>query len=439
MGAAIFGFYALIFCALSIHHVSYAVLALICMFAFEQWGGIYVSFVALNGSLVNLFILALVGLAWLRLPAGATFEFIQYPTRTLLMFFVGYIFVSTLWAPTDADATARFLNEFHYIFAGLFVAPLLIRSSADFTRLLDAVTWVGGSLVILFAFVPDFEGRSLLVEYDLEETLSLPLALGDFGGLVAVVTFLRIRSKFVILLWSLLVTGSALFLITKTGSRGPLFFSLITMLVCFPLRWKGFSLNRGLTLVLVALIAVGAAYLVINTENTLSIRMESSGDNFGDELGTIHRVDAARDILDKWLGQPSSMVFGMGSSASWSRTMLSGYSHVVPIEILVELGLFGLLLFGTAMLTLFLRAFTGSTRSKMTEESTRNFAALFGCWLFVNLLYLKQGSTIFAFDLFMFTALAEKCLRLGSSSSGFPSRRKRKLIQRPTRSATTQQ
>ncbi len=426
MGAAVFGIYALIFSALSIRHVSYAVLAVICMFAFEQWGGIYISFVAVNGTLVNLFVLALVALAWFRLPAGASFEFVQYPTRTLLMFFVGYIFLSTTWAPLDANASARFLNEFHYIVAGLFIAPVLIRSSADFTRVLDAVTWVGGSLVILFAFVPDFEGRSLLVEYDLAETLTLPLALGDFAGLVALVTFLRIRTKLVILLWSLIVTCCALYLITKTGSRGPLFFSLITIVVCFPLRWKNFSLNRLFAILFMLLLAAVAAFIVIKTENTLSVRMDASGDNFGDELGTIHRVDAAQVILDKWLEQPSSMVFGMGSSASWSRSMLSGYSHVIPIEILVELGLFGLVLFSTAMLTLFLRAFTGSTRRTMSEESIRNFSALFGCFLFTNLLYLKQGSTIFAFDLFMYAALTEKCLRLSSPLGGIFSKRTRK-------------
>ena len=144
MGAAVFGIYALIFGALSIRHVSYALVALICMFAYEQWGAIYLSFVASNGTLVNIAALTLVAIAWFRLPAGSSFEIVQYPTRALLTLFLLYTFTTTLWSPPDAEATKRFLDESHYLITATILAPLLIRTSADFSRVLDAVTWVGG-------------------------------------------------------------------------------------------------------------------------------------------------------------------------------------------------------------------------------------------------------------------------------------------------------
>lgn len=409
MGAAVFGLYALAFGALSIHHVSYALVGLICMFALEQWGAIYLPFVAVNGTLVNIFILALVAIAWFRLPAGSSLEFVQYPTRTLLILFLGYVFVTTLWSPPDANAAGRFFDELHYLVAALIVAPLLMRKSVDFTRALDAVSWLGGSLVILFAFVPDFEGRSLLVEYDLEETLGLPLALGDFAGLVFLITALRLRATLINVLWSAAVCGSALYLITQTGSRGQLLFAVGSLIICLPVRWRAFSVNRLFAFILVLVVAAAAVFIVVNTENTLSSRIGQTED----ALGTMPRIEMARILIDAWLADPSAILFGLGSSASWSRSLISGYTHVVPIEILGELGLVGFVFFCIAVLSLYLQAFTGNHRKQLDQRVLNNFAALVACWVFSLLISCKQGSLIYSTGLFMYAALAEKCLILG--------------------------
>jgi len=428
MGLAVFGLYAMAFAALSIHHVSYALLALICMFAFEQWGAIHLAFVAENGTLVNIFILALVAIAWFRLPAGSTLEFVKYPTRTLLFLFMAYAFVSTIWSPPDANATGRYLDQMHYLVAALIIAPLLMRTSADFTRVLEAVTWLGGALVILFAYVPEFDGRSLMVEYDLEETLGLPLALGDFAGYVFLITALRLKASLLRILWAGVVCGSALYLITKTGSRGQLLFAVGALMICLPVRWKAFSVNRVMTIILIGAIAFAAVFIVVNTENTLSSRLAQSEDT----LGTLVRIDMVRILIDAWLADPSATVFGLGSSASWSRSIISGYPHVVPLEILGELGLFGFVFFGICVLTLFLQAFTGNHRKKLEQQELNNFAALFACWVFALLLSCKQGTLLFSSDLLMYAVLAEKCLRLGAPKPRRSSKsQKRPLFQRP--------
>jgi len=413
MGAAVFGLFAMAFGALSIHHVSYAVVGLVCMFALEQWGAIYIPFVATNGTLVNIVVLAFVGVAWFRLPAGSTLEFVKYPTRSLLILFMVYAFISTLWAPPDANATGRYLDEIHYLAAALIIAPLLIRTSADFTRVLEAVTWLGGFLVILFAYVPDFEGRSLQVDYDLEETLSLPLALGDFAGIVFLITALRLRASLIRILWAAAVCGSAIYLITKTGSRGQLFFAIGALIVCLPVRWKAFSVNRIMAFILVGCIAASAAFIVLNTENTLSSRVNTSEDS----TGALARVELVKVVMDAWVAEPSALIFGLGNSASWSRSLISGYSHVVPIEILVELGLFGFVFFGICVLTLFLQAFTGKHRKQLDQQALNNFASLFACWFFALLISCKQGTLIFSSGLFMYAVLAEKCLHLGTPRS----------------------
>ena len=412
MGAAVFGLYALIFGALSVKHVSYALLALICMFALEQWGAIYIPYVAQNGTLVNIAVLSLVAIAWFRLPAGSTFEFVRYPTRTLFILFLIYAFITTLWSPPDAKAITIFLNQLHYLAAALVIAPLLIRKPQDFSRVLDGVTWVGGSLVILFAYVPDFDGRSLLVEYDLEETLTLPLALGDFAGLVLLITVMRFRASLVSVVWGLAVAGSALYLITKTGSRGQLFFALGSLIICIPVRWKGFTVTRIVAIMIICLLAAAAVFIVVNTENTLSSRLLNDGE---DSFGTMSRFEMASILMNAWFADPSAMLFGLGSSASYSRSLITLYPHIVPVEVLGELGLFGFVFFSIAVLTLFLQAFTGTHRKSLDQVDLNNFAALFACWVFSLLLSCKQGSLLNSTNIFMYAALAEKCLLLHAS------------------------
>ena len=423
MGAAVFGLYALILGALSIKHVSYGLLALICMFALEQWGAIYIPFVAQNGTLVNVAVLSLVAFAWFRLPAGSTFEFIKYPTRTLFILFLVYVFVTTLWSPDDVEATTLYFNQLHYLVAALVIAPLLIRKPQDFSRVLDGVVWVGGSLVILFAYIPDFDGRSLLVEYNLEETLSLPLALGDFAGFVMLIAVMRLRASLIPAIWGLAVAGSALYLITKTGSRGQLLFALASLIICIPVRWKRFTVSRIVAILLVVLLAAGAVFVVLNTENTLSSRM--SGDD-GSAFGTMQRVEMSRILMDAWFADPSAMLFGLGSSASYSRDLIGLYPHVVPIEILGELGLFGFVFFSIAVLSLFLQAFTGSHRKSLNQVDLNNFAGLFACLVFAILLSCKQGSLLFSSSIFMYAALAEKCLVLSMPAKNRKKRKARK-------------
>jgi len=48
-------------------------------------------------------------------------------------------------------------------------------------------------------------------------------------------------------------------------------------------------------------------------------------------------------LLAAWLDNPSSFLFGMGSSSSFQ--IIGGYCHVVPVEVLCELGVAGLSLY----------------------------------------------------------------------------------------------
>ena len=430
MGSLVFMLYGALFTAMSVRHVSYALVALTCMFAFEQWGGIHIPFIAQNGTLVNLGILLLCAIAWFRLPTGTTFEFITYPNRVLILMLLLYAFASTLWAPLDANATARFMDSIHYLIFAVVIAPLLVMNAKEFTRYLNAVTVVGGVLVVLFAYVPSFEGRGMVVEYDFEETLHLPLALGDFAGVVMLITVLRMRGKLLPVLWALFVFGSAIFLIVKTGSRGQLIFALGALVIAMPARWKRFSVNKVVLYGLLGLMAAAAFFVVTVTENTLSSRMEYS------DSATMSRVMMISILLEAWASDPMALIFGLGSSASWSQELVQFYPHVVPLEILGELGFVGFIMFSLVVVSLFLRAFSGTLKDGVEEQSLIDFCALFGAFVFALLISCKQGTLIFSTDLLMYAVLAEKCFVLGrqrdrSRSLHTSGKRKRSMMFRP--------
>ena len=412
MGAAVFALYGLVFGALTIRHVSFALLAIICMFAFEQWGALHIVAVAENGTLVNLCIIVLAAIAWFRLPPGTSFEFLLYPNRLLLMLLMFYAMASTLWSPTDADATTRFMDSVHYNIAGLLIAPLLVMTSRDITRVLDSVNIVGGLLVILFAYVPTFEGRSMVTAYNLEEMISLPLTIGDFAGWVMLISIMRMRARLWSVLWSLLVFGSALFLITKTGSRGQLIFGLAALLICLPAKWKNFSVNKVLVYLLLGLLAAAAFAIVTQTENTLSSRMQSEYT----DSATQTRVEMATALLDVWVeGDLMTLIFGLGSSASWSPDIVGFYPHVIPLEILGELGFLGFILFSLVVMSLFLKAYSGKQKRELGNQELTDFSALFACFVFALLISCKQGTLIYSMHLMMYAALAEKSFVLGTN------------------------
>ena len=412
MGILIFAIIVSLFFWLTFKNMSYAVTVFICMFAAEQWGTIYLPFIAQNGTLFNALILCLLAVSWFRIPAGATIEIIQYPIRLLLISLLFYTLVSTIWSPFEASATQRLSDASYYLVAALLIAPLLLRKPEDFTRMLDAVNWLGGAIVIAFAYIPSFDGRSVAASDAVftEDALSLPLALSTFSGVVAIVSVIRVKKSPIHILWAVFVFGSAVYLQVKTGSRGQFAFTLAAIMFCLPTLWKGFSVNRVFLYCLAALLIAATIFVVVNTENTLSARL--GADSVDGAVG--NRFEFAIVMLDLWSTDFTTIIFGLGSSASWA--VIDIYIHNVTLEVLAELGLIGFLLLSLAVTWIIQLGYSGKVRRQLSIDSARDFAALFGCWLLAYLTSFKQGAMIGSVDLFFYAALLEKCVIIGQLS-----------------------
>ena len=414
-GLSIFVAYLLLFCFLTVKNSAYALLAIFCLFGLEQWGAIYSPFIAQNPEVLNFSVFALAVYAWFKVPTGTSYTLLKNPVWIFWVLMIIWIMITSLWAPRDVQSLELFIYRLPYLFIAIYLAPTVIQRTEQLTKVLDAFTILGGLLVILFAFIPDWEGRGIVSQVDDSEEVSLPLALSLFSGYVILVTFIRITARPVRIIWAVIVFVSGFVLISKTGSRGQFIFTLVALIFCLPAKWKYFSVNKAMVYGITLLIAALSYSLVVFTENSVSSRMSFA------ERSTDARLDKIALVLEAWSSDTVSLIFGLGSSASYSNPLGGGYPHNVPLEILGELGIVGFLIFLAIVVTVLRYAFVKQYKFTRNDRTNTDFTAIFSCWFLAFLVSLKQGSLISSPDLFMFSILAVQYANISSLSN---SRRK---------------
>ena len=112
-------------------------------------------------------------------------------------------------------------------------------------------------------------------------------------------------------------------------------------------------------------------------------------------------------LLDEWVrSNPLTWLFGLGAAASWGIQGI--YPHVVPVEVLAELGIVGLIgyfcLLGLVINT-FLRLGKLTVGNPVDRGTVAVLATLF---LFHWIMSLKQGSFIFFYHSFFIAILAAR-------------------------------
>jgi hypothetical protein len=113
------------------------------------------------------------------------------------------------------------------------------------------------------------------------------------------------------------------------------------------------------------------------------------------------------------------LLFGLGTSASFSPRIAGFYPHIVPIEVLCELGVVGIALF-IAILVLTLRSVIRYMRRyaalETNSKGTRVVVSLAALFILEVLLSLKEGSLLRDANLLMFPILIEG-ISLGAAAT----------------------
>ena len=128
----------------------------------------------------------------------------------------------------------------------------------------------------------------------------------------------------------------------------------------------------------------------------------------GAETAYDDRIERSRILLDHYFSAgPLTMLFGLGTSASFSRNIIGFYPHIVPVEILCELGLIGATLFliiTWRSLSLIFRIIGTSDWNSNDRRIAAVLAALFVFELFLS---FKEGSLLRGLNVFLFSILLE--------------------------------
>jgi hypothetical protein len=415
IGLAIYCGVVAILLAGSVRRPAFALGAFLCMFGLEQWGATKIGFIASHGSFTNYLAVVIVMMAFgLRLFQRGGLRLINGPVHVLVILLYAYAAATLLWTPAYATAMEEWHAQAPYLLISVIFLPLLIQSPTDAGEGLRGTVIPGAILAAALAFLVQWGYRRIESDVSAGDAILLPLAIAQLGAVVFIIAVLYLRWRGISALVAMALVAISVILVIKTGSRGQLISMFLSAMLCIPIA-RGWSLSRGTILGLVgAGLAVIAIWTLLPDLSNLLSMEQGRFDTDRAVVDYEQRMDAADRLLDAYLGSGIlGLLFGLGNSASFAPQVVGFYTHIVPIEILCELGLVGFSLF-VAILGLTARAmlrFASLLAVPQIGPETRRVVACLSALAVIELLLsFKEGSLVRDVNLFLFPILIEGVL-----------------------------
>jgi hypothetical protein len=235
-----------------------------------------------------------------------------------------------------------------------------------------------------------------------EKIYTNPLELGAVGGALIIAAVLLRSNTYPKLFLVVRIIGFLVgaLMCAESGSRGQLIFATVLAVVFFPVsrtvrNMTNFVFASFGALVLAALLATFAVAVL---PDRVSARWTTSQmeDGVGD------RVIRVGELADYWVVRPHMWPIGVGFDAFDAVSTHEGYSHVLVLDILFELGL---LVFGIYIWMIFRTAKSGFKLFKRHADDPANrstVAFLLAMFLFEFFLTNKQGALWSSWNIFLF-------------------------------------
>jgi O-antigen ligase len=350
------------------------------------------------GNLVNAFPIVTCLIAiFFQLSRGKRLLYVERVQLLTVALFILAI-ASSVWSVDRSQTTERIFTAGPYLVAFCLVGPLCISNENDILDGLWAFVVLSVPLLIALATV-EMDYRHVLLS---DGTRGNPLAVGSVASYSSICCFALsiVQRRFWVRIVLLGIVLLGAFVVLRTGSRGQMIGAAISMAFAAYITLSliqrssiviGFFL-AGIVLIVVwyAIEEVGMRQLGFDArwERQYMINELRSG-----------RLSYASELLGYYrLGGPLVWFLGLGSSASYS--LIGGYCHIVPIEVLCELGLLGLTIF---LAIIGWTAFAGiSILRSATFDSKLKLSAsvLLSLFCFESILQLKQGALLGYFGFF---------------------------------------
>jgi hypothetical protein len=201
-----------------------------------------------------------------------------------------------------------------------------------------------------------------------------------------------------------LIVLLALILIVRSQSRGQLL-AFVAATVLFYGASRSRSAGGQIWRIAIVMCFVSlAAYLAFGMVDDVSSRRWETDFMTADYAQT--RGEMCKVLLSYWwTSSPLHWLVGLGTSASYDTRLLGFYPHVIPVEVLGELGLVGLGWY-CAILFFAARSWFRLMRMHALDRVNRGMVAALGALiLFGFLLTLKQGTLLSHISYLMFIVL----------------------------------
>lgn len=373
---------------------------MLCIFALEQWFQSKEVYFVTNTSFINLSsgVLVVLGVVASFIKKGGLFSDIPVISNFILVLYL-YAFVSAFWSPVFDVSVANIRSSLPYIVLSVFIAPLVIKDKADFNAIFKFIMLFGFALLILLLFFTDWGYRTITLAGNFGQLKTNPLAIANFSGYVFIVSMLASgATKIKYLKW--LVGIICLVISVKTGSRGQFVFMVLASLLFTPLSKPEFKAKNIFPILLGTCILLAVSYWAMSEFSGTDTRW--SAKKMDSDFG--NRLEAAAGLLAVWIRSPLSILFGLGSSASFDEHIFGFYVHIVPLEILGEEGLIGSCIY-LAILIMSYKAIRRMIKITKGDRDNRAILATMSALIVFELfLSLKQGS--FLGSVYLFSLIA---------------------------------
>ena len=413
MGLIIYSGIVLLLLAGSVRKPSFALGAFLCMFGLEQWGAAKIGFVASNGSFTNYLAATIVIIALgVKVLRGRSFRLVTGPVQLLSVALYAYAIVTLLWTPAYDVAVTEWRGQAPYLLISVLVLPLLVQDVEEAAEGIHATLIAGGILCACLAFFVNWGYRSIESEVSGSGDIQLPLAIAQLGAFVFVLAVIYMPWRGLYAVLTLALIAVSVLLVIKTGSRGQLVAMMASAFLFLPLA-RGWSMSRGYiaALVLVAVVAGGIWMMPPDLAGILPADQDTRFDTDRAVVDYSERIENARHLFDLYTSSSIlELLFGLGNSASFSPAILGYYPHIVPIEILCELGIVGFSIFLIIVILtirVVVRFISNAAELRGDTASRRVVASLCALAVIEFLLAFKEGSLVRDVNLLLFPILIE--------------------------------
>jgi capsular exopolysaccharide synthesis family protein len=233
-------------------------------------------------------------------------------------------------APTEYGAYKE-MRLFTITFLSMLAPVVLIRDRTDVRRHLLALAGVAGIVVAEAVVNPqpssDYEGAPIMTES------AGTIGLGTAAAVVVVIATMGMIWRAIPWQVALPAGGAAIYVLLQSGSRGPLFATVLAILVgVFLVRVRP-SLGRALFFVSLVGVGILVAFSLAPFYSRDRIIDLLTGDTAGSVDNRVRLLEIALDVVNR-----SPMGVGWGG---YQAESFAGYRypHNLPLEVLVEAGL----------------------------------------------------------------------------------------------------